>query len=42
MKHLLLAATGIVALGLTTSAGAADLPVAPAKAPPPIVVPIYN
>jgi outer membrane immunogenic protein len=42
MKYLLLAATGVVALGLTGPAGAADLPVAPAKAPPPVIVPIYN
>lgn len=42
MKHLLFAATAIVALGLAAPAGAADLPVAPVKAPPPIIVPMYN
>ena len=42
MKHLLFAATSIVALGLAAPAGAADLPVAPVKAPPPIIVPMYN
>jgi outer membrane immunogenic protein len=42
MKNFLFAATGIVALGLVSPATAADLPVAPVKAPPPIIVPIYD
>jgi outer membrane immunogenic protein len=42
MKNYLFAASGIVALGLAAPAKAADLPAAPAKAPPPIVMPIYD
>jgi outer membrane immunogenic protein len=41
MKKILFA-TGIVALGFTTPAMAADLAASPVKAPPPIVVPIYD
>jgi outer membrane immunogenic protein len=42
MKQILFAATGIVALGIT-AASAADLPVAPpAKAPPPVIIPMYD
>jgi outer membrane immunogenic protein len=42
MKKLLFAATCIVALGLAARAMAADLPVAPARVPPPVIVPIYD
>lgn len=42
MKNSLFAASGLLALSLAVPAEAADLPVAPVKAPPPIVVPIYD
>ena len=41
MKAFLLA-TGIVALGFAAPAAAADLAVSPVKAPPPVIVPIYD
>ena len=42
MKNPHFAASGLLVLGLAVSAEAADLPVAPVKAPPPIVVPVYD
>jgi outer membrane immunogenic protein len=43
MKRILLAAVGLVALGMAAPASAADLAARPyTKAPPPMVAPIYD
>src|SRR5207244_3117432 len=42
MKRISLAAIGIAALGFATQASAADMAARPYKAPPPVVVPIYD
>jgi outer membrane immunogenic protein len=43
MKKLLLGAVGLVAMGISAPASAADLPARPyTKAPPPMVAPIYD
>src|SRR3979409_869079 len=43
MKKFLLAAVGLVALGMNAPASAADLAARPyTKAPPPVVAPIYD
>ena len=43
MKKLLLGAVGLVAMGISAPASAADLAARPyTKAPPPMVAPVYD